>query len=229
MAGDEKHPIASPGVPIHYFAGKHNTRRGSMNHTPQYVLKKINDHIVEHSGFETHREYLSVSHISECPRKVAREFRDGFSVESHTHHMCYAGYEHEQNMLKMLGDLEMLEQTGVEVVSPFDERLRGHMDAVWDGNVIEIKSVSRNVFDKVAKKTDKALWKHFVQVQLYMRYSGLRRALIIYRCRETYQHMVIAVPYIEHQAVKFEEKAEFILRKLDAGELPDCECGMCKE
>lgn len=200
-----------------------------MNHTPQYLLNRITEYIVGHSGFETRRDYLSLSHLSECPRKIVREFRDGFTVEAHTHHMAYAGYEHERNLLAMLRDMEMLEQVNVEVVAPFDARLRGHMDGTLDGNVLELKSVSQRQFDKVANKGTKVLWKHFVQVQMYMHYSGLRRALVIYRNRETYEHMVIAVTYLEGQALKFEEKAREILRAIDEDRLPECECGHCKE
>lgn len=196
--------------------------------TPQSLVKRINEYIVSHSGFETRRDYLSMSNLSECPRRIVQEYRDGFKVEAYTHHMAFAGYEHERNMIGMLTDLGVLDQVNVEVTAPFDSRLRGHLDGVCGGDVIEIKSVSRKQFDKVAEKQDKVLWKHYMQVQMYMRYSGLRRALVIYRNRETYEHMVIAVPYSEVQSHKFEEKAKDILLAIDEERLPECECGKCE-
>jgi len=196
---------------------------------PKYLLTKIIEYITENSGFELKRSYISISHLSECPRKIVREYLDGFTLEEHTHRMAYAGYESEDNMKNMLRLLGFLETENVEVVAPFDERLRGHLDGVWEDSVIEIKSVSRRQFDKIVQKTDRIPWKHYVQVQMYMRYSGLGRALVFYRNRETYEHMVIAIPFNGPQALKFEDKAKHILAAIDDGRLPECECGKCEE
>lgn len=200
-----------------------------MNTSPKFILNRITEYIAEHSGFEDRRKYLSLSHISECPRKAVREYMDGFDVEAHTHRMAFAGYEHERSLITMLTDLGLLERVNVEVAAPFDERLRGHLDGIWRGNVIEIKSVNDRQYRKVVEKSDKVLWKHFVQVQMYMRYAELRNAFVIYRNRETYEHMVIGVPYIQAQADKFEERARHILAAIDDNRLPECECGRCRE
>lgn len=200
------------------------------NPTPPLYGTKIDEYITMHSGFEEHRDYLSMSHLSECPRKIVREMREGFTVEEHTHRMAYAGYEHERNVIFMLHEMGLIDRVNVEVVAPFDSRLRGHLDGIWGNVVIEIKSLSHKNFEKMIQKDkNRALWKHFVQVQMYMRYSGLKEAVVIYRDRETYEHHVIGVPFIERQAFMFEEKAKRILGHLDADELPKCECGMCKE
>lgn len=198
------------------------------NQSPKHILNSIIEYIEKYSGFETRRDYVSISHLSECPRKIVREFLDGFSVEEHTHRMAFAGYESERNVKAMLRELGYLEREDVEVVAPFDERLRGHLDGIWEENVIELKSVSHIQFEKVRKKTDRVLWKHYVQVQMYMHYSGLRNALVFYRDRESYEHMVIAVPYNEVKALEFERKAKNILLAIDDNRLPECECGRCE-
>lgn len=202
--------------------------RGSMT-TPKFILNKITEYIAEHSGFEPRRDYLSISHISECPRRIVCDYLDGYPITAHTHHMAYAGYEHERSILGMLTDMAMISEVNVEVAAPFDARLRGHMDATMGGNILEIKSVDDRKWRKVIEKSDRVLWKHFVQVQLYMRYSSMRNAFVIYRNRATYEHMVIGVPYIEPQAEKFELKARHVLQAIDDNRLPECECGHCKE
>lgn len=206
-------------------------KRGSMNPkpTPNQILQQINQYIVSHSGFEEKRDYVSMSHISECPRKVVREYLNGFQVDAHTHHMCYAGYHHEDDMIKMLTQLGLITKTNVEVMAPFDSRLRGHLDALLEETVIELKSISGRQWDSLKENADRAMWKHYVQVQLYMRYGNFPRALVIYRNRETFQHMVIEVPYSEPQAERFEGRARFVLQALDAGIMPECECKHCRE
>lgn len=200
-----------------------------QNITPGYITKKIAEYITNKSGFETRRDYISISHLADCPRRVVREYHAGFDVSATTHHMAYAGYHQERDILEMLTNMGMLEQVNVEVVAPFDGRLRGHMDGVLENCVLECKSVSGRRWDGILKKADRLPWKHYVQVQMYMRYSGMRNAVVIYRNRETYEHMVIMVPYNQTQADKFEMKAKEILLALDDEVMPECECGKCRE
>lgn len=197
---------------------------------PPDIEKRIEEYIARHSGFETRRTYLSISHLSECPRKVIREYRNGYTVDEHTHRMAFAGYETERNLIELLKGCGLeLDNFGFEVGAMFDPRLRGHIDALADGDIIvELKSISRAQFEKLIEK-DKALWKHFTQVQMYMRYAGKRRAIILYRCRDTYEHKAFEVPYIERIAHEVEERAKKILTHIDAGTLPTCECGKCAE
>lgn len=201
-----------------------------MTLSPHGITRQINQYIVAHSGFETSRPYLSMAHLADCGRKIVHEFLHGYTVEAYTHHMAYAGYEQEQDIRRMLLEIGILEvDQRPEVVAPFDSRLRGHLDGVAHGNVIEIKSVSPQRWDKLVQKGDRVPWRNFVQVQMYMRYSRLKNSLVIFRNRESYQHMVIGVPYHEEEALVFEEKAKKLLGYIDLQELPDCECGKCKE
>ena len=197
--------------------------------TPQEIENQINDFIAQHSRFEARRDYLSISHVGNCPRKVVEEFRNGFQVAEHTHRMAFAGYEMEDSIRRMLEALGLVAagSEGLEVVSPWDKRLRGHLDGLTpDGDVLEFKSVSRGQFSKILEK-GRPLWRHFVQVQLYMRYGELRNALVVYRCRENYEHRVLEVPYNERQAATFEVRAGRMLEAIDQGKTLECECGMC--
>lgn len=187
----------------------------------------IDSYIEEHSGFETRRNYLSMSHLSDCPRQIVREYRNGFAVSEHTHRMAYAGYEMETAIKSLLMALGAIEYDSLEVIADFDQRLIGHVDGLTqNGTVIEIKSVSKTQFAKLLEK-GRALYKHFCQVQLYMHYGKVKEALIVYRCRDTYEHKVFQVPYNKKVADELQEKAQMILRHIDAGTLPECTCGEC--
>jgi len=180
------------------------------------------------SGLDQHRDYLGISKIAECPRAAVREYFHGPSLTEQAYRMCFAGYEHERSIIELLAQARLAKPITVEVVAPFDERLRGHTDALtMDDDLLEIKSVSVTKFQQVVRST-KALQKHFAQVQLYMRYGDWRQTFIVYRCRETYEHIVVRAPYVPIQAERYEQKAMMMLRYIDRNELPTCECGRCK-
>jgi hypothetical protein len=180
------------------------------------------------SGLQQHRDYLGISKVAGCPRAGVREYFNGPSTDDGAHRMCFAGYEHEMSIIELLNHAGLIKVMTVEVVAPFDNRLRGHIDSLTiDDDLIEIKSVTLRKFADVTK-TSKALQKHFIQVQLYMRYGGWTQAFVVYRCRETYDHKVVRVPYVPVQAERFEQKAMMMLRYIDRNELPTCECGYCK-
>lgn len=205
-----------------------------MNTT--YLQDAIDQHLVQHSGLEAKRDYLGISAIGKCPRQVVREYLHGKTdITLQAHQMCYGGYLFEQDVMKRLIEigiarvpaLEGEQQT--EVISALDPRLRGHVDGeTVDGDLLEIKSLTRNKFEKV-KSTHMALSEHFAQVQLYMKYGPWKKCWVIYVCRETLEHHVVKVTYLHTQAIKFEMKAQRLLAHIDSGILPECECRYCKE
>lgn len=191
--------------------------------------RKVNEYLAQNSGLDQKRAYLGISKIADCPRKVIDEFLNGVTVTEESHRMCFAGYEQERMVMQMLVAMNVARPYLHEVVAPFDSRLRGHVDGVTvDGDLLEIKSVSLRKFEQVTQ-THQALRKHFVQVQLYMRYGGWNRAWVVYRSRETYQHAIVRVPYMPGTAEKYELKAKRLLAFIDSKVMPECECGHCKE
>lgn len=193
--------------------------------TPEQLENLIKESLALRSGFEKKRDYLSISHVSGCPRRAMREYLEGFEINEHTHEMCFAGYENERSVLDILHTV--LIHNPVEVVAPFDSRLKGHLDAMTvEGDVVEVKSVNARKWEKIIKER-RPLLEHFAQVQLYMRYAKRERTFIVYRNRETYEHKVLQVPYREERARHFEDKARKILAAIDSGVLPECTCGRC--
>jgi len=197
---------------------------------------KIDEHLRTHSGLEVKRDYLGISAIGKCSRQVVREFLRGKSeLTLQAHQMCYAGYLFEQDVMRRLWEIGVARiaalegEQQMEVVSNFDPRLRGHVDGeTVDGELLEIKSVTRVKFDKI-KQTHMALTEHFAQVQLYLKYGPWKRCWIVYVCRETMEHYVVKVNYLHTQAIKYELKAQRLLAHIDSGILPECECRYCKE
>jgi len=195
------------------------------------IQEKIEDYIQANSGLDQHREYLGISKIAGCPRGAVLEYRNGIEESPEAHRMCLAGYEHEASVLRMLEEQGIADPylyqslPDLEVVAPFDDRLRGHVDGqTFDKELLEIKSLSSHRFTKLMER-GKPFYNHFVQVQLYMRYGPWKVGFVVYRNRDTYQHEVFYVKYKPGLAEKFEAKAQMILDHIDAGSLPSCECG----
>jgi hypothetical protein len=197
---------------------------------PSFIENSLGQYISTNSGLDQHRDYLGISKIAGCPRRTVKEFLYGLiNPDDISHRMCFAGYEQERSIREILIAQGVMMEPVVyaEIAAPFDKRLKGHIDGMTrDGDLIEIKSVSARKYQKVIE-TGKSLTDHFIQCQLYMRYGGMKQAFIVYRCRETYEHRVIRIPYKPEQAEKFERKAKRILEFIDREELPDCECGRC--
>lgn len=192
----------------------------------QQIENIINQYIHEHSNFDEKRDYLGISQVAGCPRRAYNNYMNGMEVNEQTFRMSFAGYDQEHSIRAMLGSWVGAEN--MEVIAPFDNRLRGHIDGrLDDGSLLEIKSVTVKKFEKV-RETRRALNEHFNQCQLYMRYGNFPGAFIIYRCRETYEHLIIHVNYSKPTADKLEEKAKQILQAIDAKQPPACECGYCK-
>ncbi len=196
--------------------------------TTKDLETKIDSHVRLHSGLET-RHYLGMSQVAHCIREAYDGFMDG-GIEDRSdfaHRMCYVGYLFEQDTLRRLREMRIATFNRRELVSDFDDRLRGHIDGetVW-GDLLEIKSVTRSKFELVCKDS-RALHEHNDQVQLYMRYGGWKFAWIVYVCRENFEHKVIRVRYDEVRALRLEEKARRILAAIDARQRPECECGYC--
>jgi len=192
---------------------------------------RIDEHLIQHSGLDVKRDYLGISAIGKCPRQVVRDFLYGKSdITLQAHQMCYGGYLFEADLRNRLGDMGFkVAKAGLEVVAPFDPRLRGHIDGeLFDADLLEAKSVSRARFEKI-KTTHMALSEHFAQVQLYMKYGPWKKCWVIYMCRETLEHHVVKVTYLHTQAIKYEMKAQRLLAHIDSGTLPACECRFCKE
>lgn len=193
------------------------------------IQAAIDQYITRHSRFEEHRDYLGMSQLNKCPRILYTEFTLGIVADPLAHRMAYAGYEQETNILVMLVGTKVARAVQRELVAPFDHRFRGHIDAeTMDGDLLEFKSTSMHRWKKVIED-NRPLFSHAVQVQMYMLYGGYKRSFVVYRNRETYEHIVFEVKPDARMQHRYEDKAKSILAAIDKVKQPECECGRCKE
>ena len=188
------------------------------------LQNRIMNYIRAHSGFETKRTYVGMSHLSECPADQFTTFRDGLPETDYNHRMAYLGYALETVEKAILVNAGVLRSVGREIVAEFDNRIRGHIDGeTVDGDLVEIKTVSTVRFERILE-SGKALRDHFTQVQAYMHFGGYRHAEIIYVCRDDFRHHVVHVAYQPGLGEQIEAKARRVLAAIDEGRQPPCEC-----
>lgn len=196
----------------------------------------------EKSGLEKQRNYLGMSGIGQCPRKLYSDFVEGRTGASDQQHWyCWTGYLHEAAVIKLLaeeqggggaGEKELLRQ--VEVVAGYDERFRGHVDYVLSERVIEVKSVGWEKFLKI-REDGWPQYEHRCQVQMYLRHGGWARGLVIYIARDVPHREFDGPPFwvfeVEPDEVladRMDKKAKEVLAAIDRREPPACTCNWCR-
>lgn len=179
--------------------------------------------------FDEHedRRYLGMSQISKCPLYLYRMMVDGQERPApQSLRYFHEGYLHEADILARMEKAGVpVEGVQRELVAPWDDRLRGHIDCELDGDLVEIKSVDSDRFNSVVDRG--AFFDHMDQCQMYMRYGGYEEALIVYKNRETGELYIYAMHRSEEIGERLERKARAVLEAVDAGEPPECTCGRC--
>ena len=173
------------------------------------------------------RDYLGMSAISQCPRRLYNNMVNGRQYPSiRTARLFHEGLLHEHDVImRLLKKGVAVTNLGRELIAPFDGRFRGHIDGELDGDLLEIKSVNDERFAMVMD--DGPFDEHCDQVQLYMRYGGYARAMIVYKCRNDGDIWTEEVARDDQRGAILEEKAKGILAMLDRSEPPRCTCGHC--
>lgn len=188
----------------------------------------------ENSGLEGHRPYLGMSGISQCPRKLYFEFINGRQPPTDQQHWyCWTGYLHEAAILYLLGI--QVQQGQYEIVASYDERFRGHADHVLDDQVIEIKSVTWDKFNRI-RDSNRPQPEHNQQVQMYLRHGNFSRAQVIYIARDVPHREFDGPPFWVFEvrpdgalADRLDQKARDILAAIDRQQPPACDCGYCRQ
>lgn len=174
------------------------------------------------------RNYLGMSSIGSCPRRLYFEMKNGREMPGPTlKRLFHEGHLHEQDLLARLQQAGyVVDLYQLELVAPFDARFRGHIDGVLAGTLLEIKSVNDERFMIVQDLG--ALAEHRAQAQIYMRYGSFADALIIYKQRSYGELHVVMLRHDEKESRLLEMKVQLILKAVDGkGPLPACSCGRC--
>lgn len=190
--------------------------------------EKVRNYIRENSSYDTQRNYLGMSGIARCPRRLYDDFLQPSKPTDETYRNCYLGYLWEDEAKNILeGSGIFKPDSERELIAPFDARFIGHTDGeTIEGNLLEIKSVTAHALERI-KEEGRAKRDHFWQVQTYMRYGDYSQALIAYVSRDPMEFHFISVPCLSAVGALLEEKARRVLKAIDTKQRPACECKRC--
>lgn len=196
----------------------------------QKMEEKLRSHLRFVSKLDKRRDYVGISNIGKCPRQAYKDLVHGFTDTDFAHQMSYAGYLFEQDAIARMSAMGFLRRSRAEhkeVFCPKNPIIRGHIDGESTlGDLVEIKTVTKQKF-KIFQFHGRPLHEHIDQVQLYMRYGGWLNCMIIYICRETFEHKVFEVRYDLDLAEELEERMLDLADAVRYLQPPVCTCGKC--
>ncbi len=190
----------------------------------------IRQYIAETSGYEPHRQYLGMSQISMCARRLYREFLYGTQPTDRSHYNAKRGYMFEAEIKQWLVECGIIRPATeeCELVADFDTRFRGHTDGeTIDGALLEIKSISEEELFRTVQNR-RVQPSKYTQCQAYMRYGRYRECVIVLVSTATLSHLTVKIFRSDEAGRNIEKKAMDILRAIDARKEPACECGKCQ-
>lgn len=204
------------------------------------------------SGAE-HRDYLGMSAIGQCSLRLYKQMIYGREWSTSDHLYCERGYAEEQRTLMKLASLDGIDISQLPLFpyaafrarlneliarrqgclgpdrefSDFGGRFQGHSDGSWEGDLLEIKSVTQGKLESI-RGSGKLPRENYQQVQCMLHYGRYQRALVIYVARDTGDQFVLTVRYSEQVGEALKLKATTILEAVDHRVAPECECGWCE-
>lgn len=150
-----------------------------------FISEQLEKHTADISGFETSRDYISLSHCANDKEEILRMFLDGFPANHMIRLKCYKGYQMERDMIERVKQVFAFQggpyAPGGEIVA-FGGLVKGHPDFLFDGYPADCKSVPE---DKHLPEAIRLPRRVYYQLQGYMQYRLQDKALAIYESRES--------------------------------------------
>jgi len=189
------------------------------------LADKIREYIRDNSGYDVHRNYLGMSGINRCSRRLYDAYFNPSEPTEEAYRNCYLGYLWEWETRNILSDLRIyMPDSERELIASFDARFVGHTDGeTTDGRLLEIKSVNLRGMDRI-KEENRLKPDHYAQVQVYMRYGNYSQALVVIVCRDSLEFQFINLARDVKTGERLERKAQMILGAIDARRRPRCDC-----
>lgn len=198
------------------------------------LKRRLQQELCRQSGWEVRRDYLGMSSIGQCPRQLYHNYIAGRPIDEQSHWFCWTGYLHEDAIVRLLTNSAETQERGVEVVADFDDRFRGHVDLVLDGDLVEIKSTGWDKFQKLRMGEPP---RHNVeQVQMYLCHGGWDVCHLVYVARDVPPREWQGLPFWtfeirsnQSEIKRLNAKAKRVLLAIDRNVPPVCECGRCRD
>ena len=199
------------------------------------IVQAIYNACADQKNKEARRGYLGMSSIGRpCARELWLNFKGarGSLIDGRTARIFANGHAVED---RVIADLRLAgyEIDGAQTAfSDFDGKFKGHCDGIIYGitkqpHILEIKSANKASFEKFQAKGIKAKPEYFAQVQCYMGYAGLERALFVVECKDNQALYVERVYFSQIDFAALKNRAHKIITAIEAPPKNESACWFC--
>jgi hypothetical protein len=185
------------------------------------IHKNIDKAIMAIASNKTPREYLGASSIgAECDRQLWYSFhREKPLLDPRIYRIFDQGHLMESYCISMLkhAGYEVFHDDGGEQFGFKDEEVAGHIDAVIiidnEPHLLEIKTANDKRFAEMKKfGVEKSDPVYFIQMQVYMKYMDLKKALFFVINKNTSEIYMEIVGYESIKATYYVNRGKEIIR-----------------
>lgn len=205
------------------------------------LINNVYETVAKNAAEQPVRDYLGMSEIGHsCPRKLWLSLNhkpESLPLEGRVARLFQFGRDREMIIISNLQAAGYKVDSQQLAFSDFEGRFQGHCDGIIhkvtkNPHILEIKTANEASFKAFVGKGVKD-WKptYWAQMQCYMGYSGLTRALIIVENKNTQELAGERIYFDESAYLYYRERARRIIKAKEAPPLKfkasDFECRFC--
>lgn len=146
------------------------------------IAEEIEQYTMQHSNFDTRRDYISLSHIHLPIDQIVNQYRNGYQDGKEVRLKCYKGYQMERDLMTRIRAIYGDRIADGGEISLFGGLVKGHPDFLFDGFPSDCKSVAMDAWLPEGGKLPRRI---FWQMQAYMKFSDQQKSLVIFESRES--------------------------------------------
>lgn len=197
------------------------------------MLKEFIDKFYEESErADKERDYFYVSEAGKCPRAVFYSVKQAPKkpMEPRAIRVLAVGDYMHMRLVGVLASMGVLRSAEVDIAK--QNLVHGRADAIVSINnelyVVDFKSINSNAF----KYLNEPKSEHIKQVQLYMHFFQIPRAIILYECKDKSEILEFLVDYDKKICENLLKSLGVIMEQVKAGVIPaiprDLESWQCE-
>lgn len=172
---------------------KHNEHNYFKMIEANEMQSALIDITIKNSGFDTKRDYISLSNIYKPVDEICKDYQDGYTANDRALLKCYKGYQMERDIVARL----MSAYNGVPFLTNQEvfigKHFKGHPDLVHAITRYPYDCKSVLMDDWMPKSYKEVSRKIKFQMQAYMIALGVKNSYLIYESRESGLIKVIEV------------------------------------
>lgn len=148
---------------------------------PKNIEQQIIDYTIQHSQYDTHRNYVGMSQVIKTKEEIINDFLQGTEVDANHKLKCYKGYQMEKDLVNRCKSI-WGERISHRELEAFGGIVKGNPDFFLDDYPVDVKSI---LLDEHFPEKRKIPKRSYYQMQAYLLYAKIGKGFLVYESRET--------------------------------------------